>query len=264
VAGDLKDKLGVRHRYRKTGKSSLSESDFLVNGPQNSVDVEANDDYVPTPIAMEGLSAARPEEPTTPPRSHSRSGGPAQSLEAPARYEVGPISAAALSYYTPSMLPPSSSGESSNVPPTQYQQSSPPSTPGRPSTGGSIPNLIFRNGHVRALGTDAQPAEYEMRVRSGLSTTALGSNNPYSNSSSATVVGAYDPRAPDEVHPGPVRERQLAYPLSSSVSENMSPPRNESLMEVSEGSVQTLHAPIHYNDGGSDDPPWSAAHGIAM
>lgn len=255
----MKERLGIRHRYRKNREIMVSENSSLVEGQTNPADPEAHDDYTPTPIARIGASAARPQSPPmteddlySPPRSRRESQA-GQLIEYPQNVQAHDGSSPGLSYYSPGMLPSSSTTQhNGDSTPQQYQISQPPlSSPRRTS---ATSNIGYRGSPARPprspssdLMMQSQGGEFEMRVRSGASTPS----------------NANDPRAPDEVHPGPVRERQLAYSLNGSTTTAPVPPRVGSIPTV---VVEESHSDATHQEHPPETPwtPTSSVTGMAL
>ncbi|KAF8310990.1 phospholipid-transporting ATPase 1 [Clavulina sp. PMI_390] len=153
VAGNLKEQLGIRHRYRKN-KNSFTENSALFSGPVAGTDhhdVESGDDYTPVRFtAGEQRPQAMSDGSLSPPPADRN----LLDIQTDRRPPISP----ALSYYSASGIP-VASATSDAFQPSQAPGSPPPNSSRPPS----MPNAYVHENRSRPDGLD-----YEMRVRTSL------------------------------------------------------------------------------------------------
>lgn len=214
VAGDLKEQLGVRHRYRQNTSTQVAEDAALFDGASRSSEHLPGgvvDDYTPVRLTPSNPRIARSDGSLSPPQTE---GASQQLLDISAESSM-PISPAP-SYYSASAIPVSTSGEASA---RQRTATSPPSTPQRRP---SIPSAVVHESRSHpSLGSDG--GEYEMRIRSSL--PSLSPSGP-------------PPRTPDGTRPG-IRERRESYVPSV----NNTPVRSGNRVDLLDGHEEDVSQP---------------------
>lgn len=177
VAGNLKEQLGVQHRYRKNGDFNTVESTALFEDQSHS-SAPMHETEVTTYVPLEQTLST----PRTPPINRPTTHPPSQGLLNVQVDSVAPVSPA-FSYYSTSALPVSPSTRS-NVHP---RSSTPPASSLHPLP----PQAVVHESQPRpSLNSDG--SEFEMHVRP------------------TTAPLARTPRTPNESRPG-LRERQESH-----------------------------------------------------
>jgi len=203
VVGNLKEQLGIRHRYRKNDEINTVESTALFEDQsQTSAHETGISDYIPVDQT--------PPTSRTPPNDGPMTHRPFEGLLDVVSEPTAPVSpiSPAYSYYSVSALPASATLNSSPRSP------SPPNFSPRPLP---PPAVVHESRSRPSLSSDG--GEFEMHVRS-----------------TGTPPSAPRPRTPDESRSG-LRERQESYMRSGASPSRTPNPYRQSVVDEEDGSV---------------------------
>jgi len=190
VVGNLKEQLGIRHRYRKNDEINTVESTALFED-QSQTSAQMHETGISNYIPVDQTLPT----PRTPPNDGPMTRRPSEGLLDVVAEPTAPVSpiSPAYSYYSVSALPPSATLNSIPRSPSPTAFSHRPLPP---------PAVVHESRSRPSLSSDG--GEFEMHVRS-----------------TGTPPSAPRPRTPDESRSG-LRERQESY-LRSSTSPSRTP-----------------------------------------